>query len=87
MSVYVDNAGILWKGKKRYHLTADSLDEMHSFCVKIKVNKCWFDANPKHPHYDITLEQRESAISNGAFLVSSKNLLMVSKNINLQKKT
>lgn len=81
MSVYVDNAGIFWKGKKRYHLTADTFDEMHAFCQSNNINKCWFDNHKKHPHYDITFEQRELAIHNGALLVSSKILLLVAKKL------
>lgn len=81
MAVYVDNAGILWKGKKRYHLTADSIKEMHDFCKSNNINKCWFDNHPKHPHYDITFEQRERSIKNGAFLVTSKELLTKSKKL------
>ena len=28
MAVYVDNAGIMYRGKPRYHLAADSLEEI-----------------------------------------------------------
>lgn len=26
--------------------------ELHRFARKAGINRCWFDANPRHPHYD-----------------------------------
>lgn len=81
MTVYVDNANILWKGKKRFHMTADTLKELHEFAESIKISVCWFDSNKKHPHYDITEEQKLNAIKYGALLVSSKTIVKIAKNI------
>ena len=76
MSVYVDNAAILYRGKLRYHLTADSFAELHQFCAKIDVKRCWFHSSAKrHPHYDITDEQRTRAIEAGALPVDSRALM------------
>jgi len=81
VSIYVDNAQVMWKGKKRFHMSADSLEELHSFWQKHNINKCWFDNHPKHPHYDITEIQRTHILENGAIAVTSKELLLVSKKI------
>lgn len=35
------------------HLIADSLEELHSFAARIGLRRCWYDPNPKHPHYDL----------------------------------
>lgn len=80
MTVYVDNANIMWKGKKRFHMVADSLYELHSFCLIHNINKCWFDNHPRHPHYDITEAQRTLLLPY-VKVISSKELLLISKKL------
>ena len=79
MAVYVDNACILFKGKMRHHLTADSLEEMHDFCASVGINRCWFHNAKRHPHYDVTYDQRDRAVAAGALLVPVRELLLKAK--------
>lgn len=82
MAVYVDDAAIVWKGKPRFHLSADSVDELHGFAQAVGINRCWYHAGARHPHYDITETQRATAISNGAIAVSQRELMQVARRIN-----
>ena len=75
MAVYTDNARIPWRGRKWCHLVADNLDELHSFARSIGLHRGWFQANASLPHYDITLETREIALSKGAKLVDRRTLI------------
>lgn len=79
--IYVDDSAILYKGKLRYHMTADSLDELHSFATAIGVKRCWYHRAKVHPHYDITQSQRDTAVRNGANMVSSRELLLIAKSL------
>lgn len=78
MAAYIDNARILWKGKLRFHMTADSLAELHEFAAKIGVNRCWLHPGSRFPHYDVTEPQREAALAAGARSVDSKELVLTS---------
>jgi FMN phosphatase YigB (HAD superfamily) len=75
--VYVDDAGILWRGKKRYHMTADSLAELHGFAEQVGINKCWFHRGTTHPHYDITEPQRQAVLDAGGVAVTQRELLRI----------
>lgn len=77
MGVYVDDAGILWRGKPRHHMAADSLDELHAFARSIGVARCWHHASPRHPHYDVTDGQREAALAAGAVAVTPRVLATI----------
>lgn len=79
MAVCVDQAGIFWRGRRRHHLAADSLAELHAFAEAIGIKRCWFHNAPGHPHYDVTDEQRAAAIAAGAEMVSSRALLKRTK--------
>ena len=75
--VYVDDAAIMWRGKKRFHMTADSLEELHAFAAQIDIKPCWFHRGARHPHYDITEPQRLQVIESGGQAVSQRELLRV----------
>ena len=79
--IYVDNARIMWRGKRLYHMTADSLDELHQFAHQIGVARCWFHAASRHPHYDITGVQRVAALDAGAEAVGPRELVTVAKRL------
>lgn len=83
MTAYVDDAAKLWKGKPRFHMTADSLEELHAFACAIQVNRCWFHRGARHPHYDITEAQRAVALKHGARAVSQRELVRVALKISL----
>ena len=74
--VYVDSA-IHKKspnGRKRYcHMTADSLEELHSFAEKIGVKKCWFERSRRGvAHYDLDETARARALEQGASVADNK---------------
>lgn len=79
MAVYVDQAGIEWRGKKRHHMAADTVAELHDFAEQLGINRCWFHRGARHPHYDVTDQQRDMAISAGALAVNSRALLAAAK--------
>lgn len=85
MSVYVDPAvSVKPNGRKKYcHLIADTLDEMHSFSAKIGVKPHFFHKKASYLHYDLTEEQRNVAIENGAIAITSKELVIKSKELKL----
>lgn len=79
--IYVDPA-VFKKpnGRKFYaHLVGDTVAELHAFAASIGVKPHFFHKSASYLHYDITAEQRETAIAAGAIPVSSKELLAVAK--------
>lgn len=81
MAVYVDDAGIWWRGKRRYHMSADGLSELHEFARELGVTILWFDGVERHPHYDITAEQRQKAIAHGAVAVGKREMVVIARRI------
>jgi len=79
MTIYVDAA--IWRigNKFRAHMTATTIPELHEFARNLGVASCWFEKPRRHPHYDITPDQREEAIRRGAVKVDSRELLQIAK--------
>lgn len=77
----MDDAAIMWKGKARYHMSADSLAELHAFAASIDVKRCWFHRGSRYPHYDITQVQREAALAAGALAVSQPEMVHLAKRL------
>jgi len=49
------------------HLTADTLDELHAFAVRIGLRRAYFQNKPGFPHYDLMSERtRKAAADAGA---------------------
>ena len=65
----------------KIHLVADSLNELHCFAIKIGLKINWFQNNKKHPHYDIWGKMLIKAIKNGAIIIKSKELVLISKTL------
>ena len=70
MSVYVDAlqprpSSPRWKHGDSCHLTADTLDELHTFARRIGLRRGWFQ-NAMLPHYDLTARRRLAALAAGA---------------------
>lgn len=61
------------------HLAADSLEELHQSAKEIGLKKRWFQDRPRFPHYDVTLSKRREAVSNGAILISLRQMIQWSK--------
>ncbi len=66
MSVYVDDAGIPWRGSRYYHLLADSVSELHELAEKIGLKRAWFQNKRSGVHYDVSERVRTRAVAAGA---------------------
>lgn len=82
--IYVDAP--VWKkspnGRKTYaHLTADDLEELHTFAASIGVKPHFFHKAAAGWHYDITAEQHPAALQAGALLVDSRVVLEKAKGL------
>lgn len=83
--VYVDDAEVSKYGRDWFHLTADSVDELHAFAVRIGLPSRAFHRGARYLHYDVTAAQRLRALSNGAVAVSSRQLVRVAPRVCLRK--
>ena len=64
---------VFGNGRQSCHLTADSLDELHAFALRIGLKRAWFQDHPSAPHYDLTPSRRAKALAAGAVFVSSRD--------------
>jgi len=53
------------------HLTADSLDQLHTFAAIIGLKRSWFQ-DGRIPHYDLTSKKHALAVRCGAVFVPAK---------------
>jgi len=70
MSVYVDNAVTLWRGRRWAHLMADTLDELHVMAAALGMPRRAFQDKTSGAHYDVDADLRERAIALGAIPIS-----------------
>ncbi|MBB1087086.1 DUF4031 domain-containing protein [Lysobacter sp. SG-8] len=70
MTVYVDDAVNLWRGRRWAHLMADTLDELHDFAAKLGIPRHAFQDKTSGAHYDVPADLREQALRLGAMPVS-----------------
>ncbi|MDQ3494319.1 MAG: DUF4031 domain-containing protein [Pseudomonadota bacterium] len=70
MTVYVDDAVVLWRGRRWAHLMADSLDELHAFASGLGLPRSAFQNRASGAHYDVPSELRAEAVSRGAVALS-----------------
>lgn len=70
MSVYVDDAVVLWRGQRWAHMMADSLDELHAMAAKLGLPRRAFQNKTSGAHYDLTATLRSEAIALGAVPIS-----------------
>lgn len=78
MTVYVDDFRVPAKvgrvSGRWSHLTADDVEELHTFAARLGLRRAWFQARCKHSgcqpcphwHYDVTDTMRRKAIAQGA---------------------
>lgn len=68
------------------HMTADTLDELHTMADKIGMERRWFQEPPKasYPHYDIPEHKRDQALSLGAVEVCSRTVLHYASRLGLE---
>lgn len=55
-----------WPWSLVAHMIADSDDELHDFAAQIGMQRSWFQAGSRLPHYDLTPERYSQAIACGA---------------------
>lgn len=77
--IYVDEAKVPRHGSLWCHLLADSITELHQFAALIGVSRRAFHRGARHPHYDITLRQRQIALREGASAVTSREAVRVAR--------
>jgi len=70
MTVYVDDAVHLWRGRRWAHLMADTLDELHQMAERLEIPRRAFQNKTSGAHYDVPSELRERAIELGATAIS-----------------
>lgn len=58
------------------HLVSNKdIEELHSFAEKIGLKKEWFQDHKKYKHYDLFGNKTALAISNGAKLVTAREIV------------
>jgi uncharacterized protein DUF4031 len=62
MPVYVDDAHILWRGRRWCHLVADTAEELHAAAEQLGLRREWVQDRGRTLHYDLPDEWRERAI-------------------------
>lgn len=70
MTVYVDDAVILWRGQRWAHLMADTLEELHAFAEGLGIPRRAFQNKTSGAHYDLPAPLREQAVALGAVAIS-----------------
>lgn len=70
MTVYVDDAVTLWRGRRWAHLMADTLDELHAFAARLGMPRRAFQDKRSGAHYDIDAASRSVALALGAMPIS-----------------
>jgi len=65
-------------------LVADSLDELHRFATSLGLKRGWFQAQASLPHYDVTVEVRDIALSRGAQVADRRTLVKRGRQLKLE---
>ena len=78
MTVYVDElrnypVSPRWRYGQACHMTADTLEELHSFAGKLQLRRSWYQAHEHFPHYDLTARRRAAAVLAGAVEVRARD--------------
>ena len=84
MAIYVDFMQIEFKGYKWCHLLADTLQELHDFAALIKLDGRLFHRHASYPHYDVTVQMRETAIAYGAIPADRKKIIECAKKLKVE---
>ena len=84
MAIYVDFVQIKFKGYKWCHMLADSLEELHDFAALIEVDERLFHRDASYPHYDVTVQMRETALEYGAIPADRKKIIECAKKLKVE---
>jgi hypothetical protein len=75
VAVYVDGLRDYgWRHGPSCHLIADSIEELIDFAESIGMRREWFQAKST-PHFDLTAEGRQAAVSMGAIELTNRQLI------------
>lgn len=75
MPVYVDGLRDYgWRHGPSCHLIADTVEELIEFAELIGLRREWFQAKST-PHFDLTADGREVAVSMGAIELTNRELV------------
>lgn len=68
-------------------ISSVSLDELHLFCKKIGIKRCWFHNSKNKPHYDIPKKKRLTFFELNPEVVkaSSREIVKILKSQNTKK--
>lgn len=84
MAVYVDNVRVPHMGELWCHMVADTLDELHLFARRLAIPRRGFHYQASYPHYDITVELRETALRLGALPGNRKDIIRCAKQLKVE---
>lgn len=73
MAVYVNKLRARFGGLTMCHLLADGTAELHAMARELGIETRWFQPFP-YPHYDISLERRDLALTLGAKAIDRQKL-------------
>jgi Protein of unknown function (DUF4031) len=75
VTVYVDDAFILYRGMRMSHMIADTTEELLEMVDRIGVQRKWIQYPGTHrEHFDIASSKRDLAIAAGAVGLSTREL-------------
>ena len=84
MAIYVDFMQIEFKGYKWCHMLADTLQELHDFAALIELDVRLFHRHASYPHYDVTVQMRQTAIKYGAIPADRKKIIECAKKLKVE---
>ena len=91
MSVYVDELTTVcvrnkkWPYSQSCHFVADSVEELHYFAGRMKLNPSWFQDQASLPHYDLTKNFRILAVKLGAIEINAIKIGELMRKYRLEK--
>jgi hypothetical protein len=65
-------------------MLADTLQELHDFAALIEVDSRLFHRHASYPHYDVTVQMRETAIEYGAIPAGRKKIIECAKKLKVE---
>jgi hypothetical protein len=61
------------------HIISDiSLEELHTYCARVGIKRCWFHSGSRYPHYDIPKKMRQTVLPD-AKVVTSREITKILK--------
>ena len=84
MTVYVDDSRLAWRGKSWCHMVGDSIEELHAFAARLGLKREWFQERTMYPHYDVTMNIRERALTLGAFPGDKRTIISCAKQLRIE---